>query len=126
MAIVHITLSDTFKDGREIISMDIQTDRQGLPQGAPDTFAMIQGANIARLWNTQALARMAGYVCQDLIAVRDGIIAQVQAAQQAGPGANGPPPPEGAAEKKPMSPEEMAKARASAADAEEPQAPTAA
>lgn len=126
MAIVHFTLSDTFKDGKEIISMDIQTDRQGLPPIAPDTPAMIHGANIARLWNNQVLPRMAGYVCKDMIEARERIIAQVQQAQQVGPGANGPPPPEGAAEKKPMSPEEMAKARASAADAEEPQAPTAA
>lgn len=123
MAVVHIMLSDGFKDGKEIISMDVQTDREGLPEVAPDTPAMIQGLMFVRLWQCGALPRLVGLICRDAIDKRFAALQAVQEAQQAGPpGANGPPPPANDIAEKPvvvpLSPAERDAARAHAQDAE--------
>lgn len=130
MARVMIIIEDQNKDGRETVGMTIQTDRQGLPQEAPATQAMLHGLTIARLWNCRSLAYMTNVVCDDAIEHREKVLASLRGA--AGPmaakAANDAPPP-GAAEKtgvRSLSAAEREQAKATAPDAETVEEPSAA
>jgi hypothetical protein len=126
MAKVVITIEDDIKDGREIVSMSAQTDRQGLPKEAPMTTAMLHALCIIRKWNNKSIPCDTGWVCADAIQAREAAMSAL--ARQAGMEEPTKAPPEGAAEKLKaaeiarLDQAEIAKARASATlvDAEAP------
>lgn len=70
MAKVTIVLEDAFKDGKPVVSVQFNSDRQGQPENAPATDAMMHGLCIARFWQSRALANMMPHVCADALAKR--------------------------------------------------------